>query len=154
MSQSTPSRIERSVWLRAPRARVWRALTDIEEFSRWFGVKTLGRFAPGAELHMTSTHPGTDCIEFSLVVERMEPERLFSWRWHPGSQQPKPGDPPAPKTLVEFRLEDEDGGTRLRLVESGFDEIALLRRAHVFQENTEGWDFQLDSLEKHVAGAA
>jgi uncharacterized protein YndB with AHSA1/START domain len=153
MPEPVPNRIERTVWLRAPRPRVWRALTDVEEFSRWFGVKTLGCFAAGAELHMTSTQPGTECIEFSLVVERMEPERLFSWRWHPGSEQPGPGEPPA-TTLVEFRLEEVDGGTRLQLVESGFDEISLLRRARAFEENTEGWDFQLASLERHVAGAS
>jgi uncharacterized protein YndB with AHSA1/START domain len=147
------SRIERSVWIHAPRARVWRALADVAEFSAWFRVNAEGQFAPGARIRMTSTHPGYEHMTFFVTVEEVVPERAFSWRWHPGSQQP-PEDSNEPTTLVQFRLDDEKDGTRVTVVESGFDRIALARRETVYKENTGGWEFQLGALDRYVGHGA
>jgi uncharacterized protein YndB with AHSA1/START domain len=141
------SRIERSIFIRAPRARVWRAITDIAEFSAWFQVKAEGEFAPNARLRMTTTAPGYEGIVFFVNVENIVPERSFSWRWHPGSEPPPEGEP---ATCVEFTLTDEDGGTRVTVVESGFDRISLERRARVYEENTGGWEYQMGALQRHV----
>jgi uncharacterized protein YndB with AHSA1/START domain len=148
MTASTDlSRIERSVWIRAPRARVWRAITNVAEFSAWFRVTAEGEFAPGARVRMTSTHPGYEGISFFIEIAAVEPERTFSWRWHPGAQQ-SPDD--EPKTLVEFRLTDEEGGTRVTVIETGFERLSLGRRAAAFQDNTRGWEFQLEALDGYV----
>jgi uncharacterized protein YndB with AHSA1/START domain len=153
MRTNEMSRIERSVLIQAPRARVWRALTDLAEFSKWFGVSAEGRFVPGARLKMTATMEAYAGTVFYLAVEKMEPMELFSWRWHPGSEQPA-ADSKEPTTLVEFRLADEAGGTRVTVVESGFEAISLARRARVFEENTAGWEYQMASLERYVREAA
>jgi len=153
MHSSEMSRIEKRVLIHAPRAKVWRALTDLAEFSQWFGVRAEGRFVPGVRLKMTTTIEGYAGIIFYLTVERMEAMEFFSWRWHPGSEQPGE-DSQEPTTLVEFRLRDEDGGTRVTVVESGFEAISLARRAKVFEENTGGWEYQVASLEKYVSGSA
>jgi uncharacterized protein YndB with AHSA1/START domain len=148
MTASTDfSRIERSVWIRAPRTRVWRAITNVAEFSAWFRVTAEGEFAPGARVRMTSTHPGYEGISFFIEIADVEPEHTFSWRWHPGAQQPPEDEP---KTLVEFRLTDEDGGTRVTVTESGFEQISLARRAAAFEDNTKGWEFQLKALDGYV----
>ena len=146
------SRIERSIFIRAPRARVWRAIADAAEFSTWFRVKAEGAFAPGARIRMTSTHPGYEHISFWITIETVVPETSFSWRWHPGSQQPPEGSS-EPTTLVEFRLADEDGGTRVTVVESGFEQIALARREAVHKENTGGWEYQLGALDRYAGQA-
>jgi len=141
------SRIERSVFIRAPRARVWRAITNVAEFSAWFRVVAEGEFAPGARVRMTSTHPGCEGIVFFIEIADVEPERTFSWRWHPGAQQPPEDEP---QTLVEFHLTEEDGGTRVTVIESGFEQISLARRAAAFEDNTKGWEFQLNALDGYV----
>ena len=154
MKRSEMSKIERSVFIQAPRARVWRALTDLAEFSKWFGVSAEGRFVPGARLMMTVTIEGYAGMVFYLTVEKMEPMELFSWRWHPGSVEPGIDYSKEPTTLVEFRFRDEAGGTRVTVVESGFEAISLARRAKVFEENTGGWEYQMAALEKYVRESA
>src|SRR5581483_7863879 len=106
----------------------------------WFQVKAEGQFAPHARLRMISTHPGCPNLEFFVTVEDVTPERSFSWRWHPGADPAPAGEP---TTLVEFHLSDEAGGTRVTVIESGFDRITLARRAKAFEENTKGWEEQL-----------
>jgi uncharacterized protein YndB with AHSA1/START domain len=152
MTASTDlSRIERSIFIRAPRARVWRAITKVAEFSAWFRVTAEGEFAPGARVRMTSTHPGYEGISFFIEIAGVEPERTFSWRWHPGAQQPPEDEP---KTLVEFRLTEDGGGTRVTVIESGFEQISLERRAAAFEDNTKGWEFQLKALDGYVGREA
>jgi uncharacterized protein YndB with AHSA1/START domain len=141
-------RIQKSVLILAPRARVWRALTSAEQFAQWFGVKLQGTFTAGARVPMTATQPGYEGISWAVIVERVEPERLFSWRWHPGAEQPAEGS--EPMTLVEFRLEDAPGGTRVTVTESGFDQVTLARRAKAYADNTQGWEEQMASLERYV----
>jgi uncharacterized protein YndB with AHSA1/START domain len=151
MSTSSTDRIERTVVLRAARSRVWRALTDPAEFGAWFGVKVEGAFAPGARARGAITHPGYEHVIWDITIERMEPERLFSWRWHPYAVEPGVDYSHEPPTLVVFELEDAPGGTRLTVVESGFDQVPLARRALAYRMNGEGWTEQMKRIERHVA---
>ena len=152
MSSST-DRIEKKILLRAPLARVWRALTDADEFGTWFRVKLQGSFAPSARLVGHITHPGYEHLKMELTVEKMEPERLFSYRWHPYAVDPAVDYSAEPTTLVEFRLTPAEGGTLLTVIESGFDRIPLERRAEAYRMNEGGWAEQLTNIERHVAAA-
>lgn len=127
MSPTSTDRIERQILLRAPRRRVWRALTDSGEFGTWFGVTVEGTFTLGAHVRGAITHPGYEHVVFDITIERMEPERLFSWRWHPHAVQPGVDYSAEPTTLVAFELADAPGGTMLTAVESGFDQVPLAR---------------------------
>lgn len=149
MTTTDLTRIERSVFIRAPRKRVWRALADMREFASWFQVKAEGEFKPGATVPMTCTVPGYEGIRFDVTIEAMEPERRLAWRWIPGAEQP-PGEA---TTQVEFLLTEEDGGTRVTVIESGFDRISLARRAKAYEENSKGWEEQMLALERHLANA-
>ena len=120
-------RIEKKVFLKAPRSRVWQAIANAQEFGEWFGVKLEGTFAPGASLEGRITTQGYDHLTMKVTVERVEPERLFSYRWHPYAIEPNVDYSSEPTTLVEFRLEEVPGGTELTVVESGFDRIPLER---------------------------
>jgi uncharacterized protein YndB with AHSA1/START domain len=153
MSPSGTDRIERQILLRAPRGRVWRALTDSAEFGRWFGVKVEGAFAPGAHVRGAITHPGYEHVVFDITIERMEPERLFSWRWHPHAVEPGVDYSAEPTTLVVFELADAPGGIMLTVVESGFDRVPLARRALAYRMNGDGWTYQMQAIEAHVAAA-
>ncbi len=153
MSSSSTDRIERRILLRAPRSRVWRALSDSAEFGTWFGVKVEGTFAPGARVRGAITHPGYEQVVFDITIERMEPERLFSWRWHPHAVEPGVDYAAEPTTLVVFELEDAAGGTQLTVVESGFDQVPLARRAQAYRMNGEGWTYQVQAIEAYVATA-
>ena len=139
-------RIEKEIVIKAPRARVWRALTDAAEFGRWFGVEMKDGFAPGARAQGRITHPGYEHLTLDMTVERMEPERLFSWRWHPYAVDPRQDYGSEPTTLVECELTDVPEGTRLRIVESGFDAIPVARRAEAFRMNSEGWAAQTQNI--------
>jgi uncharacterized protein YndB with AHSA1/START domain len=145
-------RIEKSIFLRAPRSRVWRAITNAEEFGAWFGVKLEGAFAPGARVSGRITTPGYEHLIMDIAIERVDPERLFSYRRHPYAIEPGVDYSGEPTTLVEFRLEDAPGGTRLTVIESGFDRIPVSRRAEAFRMNDQGWAEQLKNIERHVAG--
>ena len=146
-------RIEKSLVLRAPRARVWRALTHAAEFGAWFGVKIEGEFAAGATVRGTITTKGYEHLTMELVIDRIEAERYFSYRWHPYAIDPKVDYSAEPPTLVEFRLEDADEGTLLRVVESGFDRIPAARRAEAFRMNDGGWAKQMENIARHVASS-
>jgi uncharacterized protein YndB with AHSA1/START domain len=152
MSQSSTDRIEKEILLRAPRPRVWRALTDAGEFGAWFRVKLEGRFAAGERIEGKITHPGYEHLTMHLTVERMDAERLFSFRWHPYAIDPEVDYSAEPATLVEFRLEDVSGGTRLTVVESGFDQIPAARRAEAYRMNDQGWAAQMENIQRHVSG--
>jgi uncharacterized protein YndB with AHSA1/START domain len=132
-------------------SRVWRALTDSREFGEWFRVTVDGPFVPGKTVAGHILHPGYEHLKWQATVERMEPERLFSFRWHPYAVDPKIDYFGEPTTLVEFRLEPKDGGTVLRLTESGFDAIPRHRRAEAFRMNDRGWTEQMGNIARHVA---
>jgi uncharacterized protein YndB with AHSA1/START domain len=154
METNDTDRIEKHIILRAPRARVWRALTDAGEFGHWFGVKIDGPIALGTRVRGHITHEGYEHLPFEISVERAEPERRLAWRWHPYAVDMKIDYSAEPTTLVEFTLEDVAGGTRLTVVESGFDQIPLFRRAEAFRMNTGGWEAQMENIERHVRAAA
>lgn len=146
-------RIEKRILLRAPRARVWRALADAEAFGEWFGVKLKGSFAPGMRLQGAVTHPGYEHVPFEITIERMEPERLISWRWHPHAIDPKIDYSAEPTTLVVFELEATAEGTMLSVVESGFDGIPLARRLEAYRGNDQGWAIQMKAIERYAGEA-
>jgi uncharacterized protein YndB with AHSA1/START domain len=148
---STTDRIEKQIRLRHPRSKVWRALTDSREFGEWFGAIFSEPFKPGGRLQDKITHKGYEHMTMDITVERMEHERLFSWRWHPGACQPGQSFADEPTTLVVFELQEIPEGTLLTVVESGFDQIPLARRAKAFRENEEGWTGQMEAIEEHLA---
>ena len=140
-------RIEKTVELQAPVSRVWRALTDVREFNTWFRAALEGTFAPGARVDGHSTYPGHEDARFDLIVDRMEPERLFAFTWPHGSE------PGGPRTLVEFQLEPTTTGTRLTVRESGFDQLPAVLRDQAFRDNEGGWAIQMANITEHVSGA-
>jgi uncharacterized protein YndB with AHSA1/START domain len=151
---SETDRIERSILIEAPVARVWHALADADTFGSWFGVKFDGvGFTPGQRAVGSITYPGYEYLKFDVQVERVEPERLLSWRWHPAPLERGRDYSGEPSTLVEFTLREVDGGTMLTVVESGFDQIPPERRMEAFRINSGGWDEQVKNVRKHVTGA-
>jgi len=150
----TTDRIERKVLLKASRARVWRALSNAEEFGNWFGVNFKGKtFIAGKSVQGKITYPGYEHLVMEVLVERVEPERLLSWRWHPAAIDAAVDYSAEPTTLVVFELAEADGGVLLTVVESGLDKIPLARRATVLRLNTSGWEEQMRNIEKHVAAS-
>ncbi|MHB8636198.1 MAG: SRPBCC family protein [Fimbriimonadaceae bacterium] len=154
--------IEKQTLLRATRARVWRALTDSSEFGSWFGMRVDGQFAAGAVMRCvcvpTTVDPEVAAAQqphegqpFEIVIERMEPERSFAFRWHPVASEQGPEAQCDPPTLITFTLDDVPDGTRLTVTESGFDQIPLARRAQAFSANESGWTIQMKLIEKYLA---
>jgi uncharacterized protein YndB with AHSA1/START domain len=157
-------RIEKKVVLQAPRERVWRAISDAGEFGAWFGVAFNGAFAAGARLtgRVTPTRVDAEVARsqepyagktFEIVVDRIEPMRLLSFRWHPFAVEPGVDYTNEPSTLVVFELQEAAGGTLLTITESGFDRIPLERRAQAFTANDQGWAAQTRLIEKYLARA-
>jgi len=146
-------RIEKKVMLHAPRSRVWRAIANAEEFGAWFLVKLQGAFAEGVTIRGQITHPGYEHVTMEMEVARIEPESYFAYRWHPYAIDAAVDYSSEPMTLVEFRLEEADGGTLLTIAESGFDRIPLARRAEAFRMNDGGWAQQTRNIERHVSHA-
>jgi len=151
MSTQTTDRIEKEIVLKAPRSRVWRAISDAREFGEWFKVDMSGvKFVAGEPVQAKMTYPGYEGMPFEMVIDRIEPERLFSFRWHPYGIDSKVDYSSEPMTLIEFTLEEVEGGTKLTITESGFDNIPLARRAEAFRMNSEGWGMQLQNIEEYV----
>ena len=154
-TQDMPStdRIEKRFEVRAPRARVWRAIANANEFGAWFGMQLEGAFAAGKTVRGRLTIPNYDHLTLELQIERIDAEHFFSYRWHPYAIDPKLDYSSEPTTLVEFRLEEIDGGkgTAVTIVESGFDGIPLARRAEAFRMNDAGWTGQAKKLAQYVA---
>jgi uncharacterized protein YndB with AHSA1/START domain len=145
------NRIEKRIELKAPVSRVWRALTDFREFGEWFHVNLEGPFAPGQIARGKITHPGYEHLTMEVVVQKMEPERLFSYTWHPYAVDPKVDYSKETPTLVEFTLEPTATGTLLQVTESGFENIPADRRAEAILRNDGGWAQQMNNIETHVA---
>jgi uncharacterized protein YndB with AHSA1/START domain len=149
-SDGPTDRIEKTIVLHALRSRVWRALTQADQFGAWFGMALEGAFAPGARLMGRRTSPGHEHVTLEIVVERVEPEHLLSYRWHPYPSEPGVDVASEPMTLVEFHLSDVVDGTQLTVVESGFDRIPPARRATAFRMNEQGWAEQLTHIAEYV----
>ncbi len=148
------NRIEKRIELNAPVSRVWRALTDYREFGEWFRVKLDGPFLPGQVSRGHITYPGYEHLKWEAVVQKMEPERLFSFTWHPYAIDPKTDYSKEPPTLVEFKLEKTAAGTLLTLTESGFENIPSHRRLEAFRRNDGGWTEQMKNIERYLAQKA
>jgi uncharacterized protein YndB with AHSA1/START domain len=149
-------RIEDEVRLPQPQARVWRALTNPTELGAWFGVDLTGAtIAPGARVNGRFTIPGHEHHSFDVTIETVEPERRFAWRWHPSASDASVDMSKEPRTLVTFTLESTpDGGTLLRVVETGFSGLAAARRTASLLGNTKGWQAQLHTrLSGYLASA-
>ncbi len=154
-------RIEKKVLLRAPLARVWRAISEAKEFGSWFGVRFDAPFTPGAKLRgvvvpttvneeVAKAQKPYEGKPFEITVEQMEPERLFSFRWHPYAMEPGIDYSLEPTTLVAFTLEKTVDGIMLTITESGFDQIPLARRAKAFSANEGGWSMQVKLIEAYL----
>jgi uncharacterized protein YndB with AHSA1/START domain len=157
-------RIEKKTLLRAPLKRVWRAISDSTEFGAWFGMKFEGPFAPGATMRgvivpttvdadVAKAQKAYEGLPFEIVIEQMEPERLFSFRWHRGAVEPGIDYSVEPTTLVAFALEEVADGVMLTITESGFDRIPLARRAKTFSANDGGWSIQVRLIAEYLARA-
>lgn len=146
----TTDRIEKRFEVRARRSRVWRAIADAGEFGTWFGMKLDRPFAPGATVLGRLTIPGYEHITLEILVEKVEPEGYFSYRWHPYPMDPAIDYAAEPTTLVEFRLEETEGGTAVAITESGFDRLPASRRAEAFRMNEAGWTGQSRKLAAYV----
>ena len=155
-------RIEKTILLRAPRERVWRAVSDAKEFGSWFGVAFDGPFAEGTRLSGKISPTTVDAEvakmqepysgkAFDWTVERIEPMRRISFRWHPYAVEEGVDYSKEPATLIEFVLEEAPGGILLKISESGFDQIPLERRAKAFKANEGGWEMQTRLIEKYLA---
>lgn len=156
--------IEKKILLRAPRKRVWLAISDSTEFGSWFGMKFDGPFVPGAcmrgvivpttvDAEIADAQKRHEGMPFEITIEQMEPERLFSFRWHPFAVEPGVDYSSEPTTLIVFSLEDAENGVRLTVTESGFDQIPLVRRAKAFTANEGGWSMVMKLIEKYLAHA-
>jgi uncharacterized protein YndB with AHSA1/START domain len=165
MTNATTDRIEKKVLLSAPRARAWKALTDAEEFGIWFGVKFEGPFTAGkpqrgvivptkVDAEVAAAQKPYAGMPFEITVDRIEPERLFSFRWHPFAVEPGVDYSQEPTTLIVFTLEDAPNGVLLTVTESGFDRIPLARRAKAFTANEGGWTMVMTLIEKYLAKTA
>jgi uncharacterized protein YndB with AHSA1/START domain len=161
----TKDTIEKKMLLRAPLHRVWRAISNSSEFGNWFGVTFDGPFVAGAPLRgaITGTKVDPEVAklqephegkEFNIIVEQIEPERMFSFRWHPYAIEPEKDYTNEPTTLVTFRLTETAEGVELTITESGFDRIPLERRAKAFEANEGGWSHQMNLISKYLANAA
>ena len=148
-------RIERKILLKAPRSQVWRVIAHAEQFGKWFGVALDGRrFVAGEWTQGQVTYPGYEHVLWNVLVERVEPERLFSFRWHPYAVEPGFDYSQEPTTLVKFELEDMENGTLLKVSESGFDHIPQTRRLKAFRMDSRGWDEQMSNIEQFLSGKA
>ena len=145
------NRIEKRIELKAPVSRVWRALTDHREFGEWFRVRLDGPFVPGQISHGQITYPGYEHVKFEAVVQKMEPERFFSYTWHPYAVDLNIDYSREEPTLVEFKLEKTSDGTLLTITESGFEKIPSDRRTQAFRMNEGGWAEQLKNIEGYVS---
>jgi uncharacterized protein YndB with AHSA1/START domain len=152
--ETTTDRIKKEIVLKAPRSRVWRAISDPEEFGAWFKVDLSGvTFEAGKAVTGKMTYPGYEGMPFEIVIDRIEPPRLFSFRWHPYAIDPAKEYSDEPMTAIEFVLDEVPDGTRLAVIESGFDSIPLSRLAEALRSNSEGWEIQLSNIEAYVAAA-
>lgn len=144
-------RIEKQIELNAPVSRVWQALTDYQQFGEWFRVKLNGPFVAGQTTRGQITYPGYEHLKFEASVQKIEPERYFSYTWHPYAIDPKMDYSTEQPTLVEFTLEETAKGTLLRVTESGFDKIPANRRAEAFRMNEGGWASQMENIRTFLA---
>ena len=149
------TRIEKRIELNAPISRVWKALTDYRQFGEWFRVKVESPFVPGQVTRGQITYHGYEHVTWEATVQKMEHEKLFSFTWPHAKSFDKANYSSdyskAPRTLVEFRLEETATGTLLVLTESGFESLPEDFRLEAFRRNDGGWTEQMKNIEAYVA---
>ncbi len=150
MNSVTTNQIRKQIDLNAPLDRVWNALTDYKEFGTWFGAKLESPFVEGEPTLGQNLHPGYEHVSFRIVIKDIKPQTLFSYYWHPYSVDTNVDYSHETPTLVEFTLEPLDNGTRLVVLESGFDNVPASRRDEAFRMHEKGWSAQLVNIERHV----
>jgi uncharacterized protein YndB with AHSA1/START domain len=143
--------IHKDVTFDAPRSRVWRALTDVKQFNQWFGVSLTSPFTPGAEVSGKMAIKNYEHMSITIWIDKVEPEHLFSFRWHPYAIDADADYSAEPTTLVTFTLDDAGAQTRVSIVESGFDAIPEARRAKAFSMNERGWEGQAKNIARFLA---
>lgn len=146
-------KIEKRIEIAAPVSRVWRALSDHREFGEWFRVSLEAPFVAGQWAKGRVTYPGYEHLKWDVLIEKIEPERYMSFKWHPYAVDPNTDYSKEAPTLVEFRLEPTPKGTLLTITESGFDNIPAHRRMEALRMNEGGWAEQLKNIERHVAAS-
>lgn len=148
----TRNRIKKQIQLQAPVSRVWRALTDYRQFGEWFRVNLDGPFKVGEASRGHITYPGYEHVKWKAEIQKMEPERLFSFTWHPYAVDPEKDYSTEATTLVEFKLEETDNGTLLTITEFGFERLPEDRREEAYRMNQQGWVEQVKNIEHYVSG--
>ena len=147
---ASQDKIEKVVELNAPLARVWRAITNHEEFGEWFHVRLDQPFEVGKTTTGQITYPGHEDMKWTSVTERMEHESLFVFSWPPGDMDPDTDYDEDAKVFVEFRFEPTESGTRLTITESGFLQFPEAKRLEILRGNTEGWNIQAENISNYV----
>lgn len=149
---SETDQLTREIVIDAPRHRVWRALTDVRQFNEWFGVALTSPFEAGKSTSGNITLAQYTHVTCTLWIEAIDPEHHFAFRWHPYAIDPAVDYSSEPTTLVTFRLDDVDAGTRLHVTESGFDAIPESRRNAAFLANGGGWSAQMQRIRDYIMG--
>ncbi len=156
------ARIQKKIFLRASRSRVWHAIAEPKEFGSWFGLKIDGHFSPGSKVAATIAPTTVDAdiakqqaayagMPLEMTIDRIDPERHFAFRWHPFATEPSADYSAEPMTLVSFDIEEVPDGAMMTLTESGFDRLPASRRAKAFEANEQGWTHQMKLIEKYLA---
>lgn len=150
MPAVSTDRITKEIMIKAPRTKVWKALTELNQFQQWFGAALDTPFTPGARSRGHVTEKGWEHVQMDIQIERMEPEHTFTYRWLPFAIDPKRDYSKETRTLVEFTLDEVNGGTKVTVVESGFEGVAADRRAEAFKMHEGGWEGQLKNIQKYA----
>lgn len=145
------NRIVKTIELAAPLSRVWEAIADHRRFGAWFRVHLDQPSSPGALSTGHMTYPGYEHYPWRATIEAMEPMSRFAFRWHHFDDKSGVKVQDEPTTLVEFLLEETSEGTRLTIIESGFESLPDPRRLEILRGNTQGWDIQATNIEQYVA---
>jgi len=146
--------ITKTTLVKAPIERVWRAISDHNEFGQWFKVALDQPFAVGQDSTGKMTYPGYEGYPWFAHVLAIEPNRRLAYDWVPGPAEIGQDLSNEQRTRVEFLLEAEADGTRVTIIESGFDKLPEERRESVLRGNTKGWDAQADNLREYAEARA
>ena len=139
-----PDRIERTVEIAHPPAKVWAALTTAEGLGTWFGNQATIDLRPGGDARMTWDSGD----QANMRIERVEEPSVFGFTWHIYGL---PDDDPR-RTYVEFTLEPDGDGTVLRVVETGFAQLPVENRRDTYDSHRDGWARELAELAEHLHG--
>lgn len=144
--------IECETRIAAPIERVWEAIGDHRKFGEWFKVALDQPFEAGQQSTGHITIPAYAHVRWTAEVVAVEPPRRLAFRWHPYAIEQGRDYSNEPTTLVDIMLEPDGDGTRVRVVESGFDALPASRRDEAFRMNSSGWEAQMKNVRTYVEG--